>query len=191
MSPERSLALLGLPEVLTDGWAAQLREPHRAYHTDKHIARMLADVPAGEERRELIAAIWLHDIVYEPTRGDNEERSAEQASRDLAGTAIDAGEVAALILGTKHHQGASPLQNLLNDIDLAILATDEADYADYARAIRREYAHVPDTAYRSGRAAVLRRFLEQALIYHDARFRPREATARRNLEREIAELERG
>ena len=191
MTPAASLAALGLPAALTDAWVAQLSEPRRAYHTLAHIEWMLADVPAGYEAcRELIAAIWLHDIVYDPTRGDNEERSAEQARRDLAGSGIAADSVAALILGTAHHRAGDALQNVLNDLDLMILGGSEAEYAAYAEAIRREYAHVPDAAYRAGRPAVLRRFLERERIYQGAGLVAREEAARRNLLREIAALER-
>lgn len=192
MIPAASLAALGLPAALTDAWTVQLAEPRRAYHTLAHIERMLADVPAEYETcRELIAAIWLHDIVYDPTRADNEERSAEQARRDLAGSGIDAELVAELILGTAHHRAGSALQNVLNDLDLMILGGSEAEYAAYAEAIRREYAHVPDAAYRTGRPAVLRRFLDRGRIYQGAALAAREGTARRHLLREIAALEHG
>jgi predicted metal-dependent HD superfamily phosphohydrolase len=192
VTPAASLAVLGLPASLTDAWIAQLSEPQRAYHTLAHIHRMLADVPQEHAAaRELVAAIWLHDIVYDPMRSDNEERSAEQALRDLAGTDIDAAHVAELILGTRHHRGGSALQSVLDDLDLTILGASAAEYADYAEAIRREYRHLPEDTYRAGRAAVLRHFLERERIYHGAHLSAREVAARSNLGREIETLERG
>jgi predicted metal-dependent HD superfamily phosphohydrolase len=186
MSPEGSLAMLGLPGTVTDRWQAQLAEPHRHYHDRRHIAAMLAAIPPGRESRELIAAIWLHDVVYDPRAGDNEERSAEQARRDLAVSDIDAGRVAALILGTKHHRADMEEQQLLNDLDLGILGASPDAYARYAADIRREYAHVAEEAYRAGRARVLRGFLELPAIYGGADFRHLEEPARANLAGEIA-----
>ena len=46
--------------------------------------------------------------------------------------------------------------------DLAVLAAEPSRYADYATAVRREYAHVDDDAWRAGRGAVLRTLLDGA-----------------------------
>ena len=66
----------------------------------------------------------------------------------------------------------------------------ERAYADHhARAVREEYAHVPDDLWRRGRSAVLQRFLDTLVIYPDAAFRAaHEARARANLERELQSL---
>ena len=188
MSPEESLARLALPATVTDRWQAQLAEPQRHYHDRRHIAAMLAAIPTGRASRALVAAIWLHDVIYDPRAGDNEERSAEQAREDLAGSGIDAERVAALILCTKHHRADTEEQQLLNDLDLGILGASAAAYARYAADIRREYAHVPEEAYRAGRARVLRSFLDLPAIYGGADFRHLEAPARANLAAEIAAL---
>ena len=191
MTPAESLRLLGLPTAITARWAAQLGEPQRHYHDLTHIEQLLAALPDAAATRELVAAIWLHDIVYDPRAGDNEERSADQARMDLADSGIDADAVTALILGTKRHDGDGAAQRLLNDLDLSILAAPATAYDRYAAAIRAEYAHVPDAAYRTGRAAVLRGFLAQPALYADAPFTALEPQARANLAREIAGLETG
>lgn len=189
MSPESSLAMLGLPAAITARWEEQLAEPQRFYHDRSHIAAMLAAVPKAMATRELVAAIWLHDVIYDPRASDNEERSAEQARVDLAGSAIDVEQVTTLILGTKHHQAETPEQQRLNDLDLGVLGASPPAYARYAEAIRREYAHVPDDAYRAGRVRVLRSFLDLPAIFGGADFRHLEAPARANLAGEIARLE--
>lgn len=189
LTPAESLTLLALPAALTDGWRAQLAEPHRRYHDERHIAAMLSHIPAGQASRELIAAIWLHDVIYDPHAADNEERSAEQARRDLAGSGIDAEAVAALILATKHHRAATGEERLLVDLDLGVLGVPPDAYERYAADIRAEYAHVPEEAYRMGRAQVLRRFLDRPAIYATAGFARLEERARANLSGEIADLE--
>jgi predicted metal-dependent HD superfamily phosphohydrolase len=189
MTPEASLRLLDLPDAIPRRWIGQLNEPQRHYHTLTHIAAMLGHVPWGEASRELIAAIWLHDIVYDPRAADNEERSAMQALADLGGSGIDATLVADLVRGTRHHEAGSGLQNLLNDLDLTILGTPAPVYADYARRIRLEYAFVWEDVYRPNRARLLRKF-DARQIYRTEPFGGLEAQAHRNLAWEILELER-
>lgn len=190
MAPEDSLETLGLSPAIIDRWFAQLSEPQRHYHTLDHITAMLRNVPDNAAHsRELIAAIWLHDIVYDPTAGDNEERSADQAARDLAGSDVGIEVVQRLIMGTKRHESAEhALDALMSDLDLLILSEIPAAYRTYAAQIRREYAHVPEDLYRAGRAQVMQKFL-QAQIYQSERFAPREVLARENLLWEIAQLQ--
>jgi len=99
--------------------------------------------------------------------------------------------VADLILATAH-TGAStddPDAMVLLDADLGILGADEKRYRRYAAAIRREYAHVADEAYRIGRAGVLGAFLKRDAIYRTERMHQTgEEFARTNLRREIHEL---
>jgi predicted metal-dependent HD superfamily phosphohydrolase len=100
-----------------------------------------------------------------------------------------AGEVARLVgLTAGHATGEDDRDGeLLCDADLAILASDEQAYADYTAAIRREYAHVPDDAFKGGRAQVLKALLELPAIYRLPPLREAwEAKARANLERELA-----
>jgi predicted metal-dependent HD superfamily phosphohydrolase len=168
--------------------------PDRHYHNLKHIEDCLAalDGVAGlseRDREVLTAAIWWHDIVYDPTRSDNEEESADLAEHNLA---IDLRhDVGRLIRLTKTHnvQPGDRLGAIMISIDLKILGADPSTYAVYTGAIRREYAHVPDAAYRAGRRAVLERFAARPAIYPDAAFFARlEAQARVNIAREIETL---
>ena len=70
-----------------------------------------------------------------------------------------------------------------------MLAAEPARYADYATAVRREYAHVGDDGWRDGRSAVL-----TALLGRPHLFPPGSASddwerrARANLTAELAVL---
>jgi len=78
---------------------------------------------------------------------------------------------------------------LLCDADLAVLARSTDGYDRYAAAIREEYAHVPEEAFRAGRAAVLRHLLDLPAVYRLPRLRDRwEEPARANLRRELDAL---
>nr|WP_206067786.1 metal-dependent phosphohydrolase [Nonomuraea sp. FMUSA5-5] len=62
-------------------------------------------------------------------------------------------------------------------------------YDGYARAIRQEYAHVPDVAFAEGRSAVLRRLLAAPALYRTPRARALwEERARANMTGELARL---
>ena len=81
---------------------------------------------------------------------------------------------------------------MLDDADLAILGAPAARYADYAADVHVEYAHVPDPAFRAGRAAILRGFLDRPRIYTTATGAARwEKAARTNLAAELADLSDG
>lgn len=183
----------------TSSLRAAYEEPQRRYHSQAHIDACLDLLDAwpglnDADRRVLGWAIWWHDAVYDPAASDNEARSAELALRELAvlGASRDeAEEVARLIRLTAGHEVAADdrLGAILVSIDLAVLAEAPPAYDAYARAVREEYAHVPEQLWRAGRARVLQRFLDAPVIFPDPAFRAaREARARANLARELQTL---
>jgi predicted metal-dependent HD superfamily phosphohydrolase len=171
-------------------------EPHRRYHTLEHLSECLVLFRESEVRREcerpheVMVALWLHDLVYDTARTDNEERSAEEARKLLsaAGVAEEAVErIAALILATKHHVAETPDAAVLLDVDLAILGAGPERFARYEAQIREEYGWVPDEAYRAGRRAVLERFAGRPRIFLTNTLHDRlEARARANLAAALA-----
>ena len=170
----------------------------RPYHSWRHIRAVLGalhrwlgpELPPALE----FAALW-HDAVYDPKASDNEERSAELCAEHLGEMGADEATLARaveLILATKKHvpPDDSPDALALLDADLWILGATPRVYDRYARLIRREYAHVPDDAYRAGRSAVLERFLTRERLYfrETSEARWREVRARENLRCELARL---
>ena len=126
---------------------------------------------------------------------DNEERSAALAHTLLGPLGIAEGllaEASRLILLTKTHNCSNDDRDgqMLLDADLAILGADGNDYDTYARAIRREYAWVPNEEYRKGRLRVLETFLSRERIYRTDELHraAEEIQGRRNLRREIDAL---
>jgi len=177
-----------------DALIAAYSAPGRHYHNLAHIQDCLAalarvDGLSETEHEALSEAIWWHDVVYDPTRADNEELSAQLAEAHV-GPDI-AREVGRLIRLTKTHQvePADRLGAILISIDLSILGAEPARYDAYAAAIRKEYAHVPENDYREGRAGVLRQFAARPFIFPDAGFAEMyDRQARENLARELAAL---
>lgn len=184
---------------MTPDLEAAYAQPHRHYHTRGHIEQCLAlldKVPdlTETEHQILTYAIWWHDAVYDPAASDNEAKSAEMAKHDLRDFDVSLharDEVARLILLTAGHEveEGDRLGAILVSIDLAILGAPDDRYDAYAKAVREEYAHVPDDLWRSGRARVLQRFLDAQVIFPDPAFAQwLEPQARANLSRELASL---
>ena len=167
-------------------------EPHRRYHTTDHLTAVLdvIDRYAGlaVDPDTVRLAAWFHDAVYDPAAPDNEERSARLTESTLP----DPVEVARLVRLTASHQvgPGDPDGALLADADLSILAAAPDAYDRYAATVRAEYAHVPDAAFRAGRAAILRELAGRPALYRIVPPRTDwHARAVANLRRELARLE--
>jgi predicted metal-dependent HD superfamily phosphohydrolase len=191
----------GLSQLL-----ARYREAHRHYHTVTHLAECLHTFE--DIRQHLVhpacvgLALYAHDVVYDPTRTDNEAASAAWCTALLQQGGIACPLIArieSLILATRHtaaHPACPEADRdtamdtaFLLDIDLAILGSAPARFAGYEAQIRQEYRHAPEAAYRQGRLAVLQHFLAQPRCYHTDYFATRlEAAARHNLQQAIAAL---
>jgi len=177
---------------------AAYEEPHRAYHTARHIGaclRLLDDAEvraAAEHVLEVEAAIWFHDAVYDTHASDNEDRSARMMEEALGGAGVAAeviARIAAHVRATKAHEPDSADGQLVIDVDLSILGESPEVFARFEEEVRREYAWVEETAYVAGRTAVLRGFAARPFIYGTPLFRDRyEARARANIARSLERL---
>jgi predicted metal-dependent HD superfamily phosphohydrolase len=171
------------------------REAHRRYHTTDHLLAVLDAVDVLEHHAfdpsAVRLAAWFHDAVYDGWPGRDEHASAQLAAQTLpaAGVAEErVGEVVRLVELTATHDPEAADANgaVLCDADLAILGGEPDEYADYAAAVRAEYAHVSDPEFRRGRAGVLRRLLALDALFRTSTAADRwEASARRNLTAEL------
>jgi predicted metal-dependent HD superfamily phosphohydrolase len=173
----------------------------RPYHNLSHLDEMLTHLEMhGRDRivdpTIFALALVYHDIVYKPTRKNNEERSAEAAVEILRSMeGIEKKRVERchrLIMVTKRHLPTAKDdgdESLLIDLDLAVLAREPAAYDEYATAVRQEFWMIPGFVFRKARIKALNGFLDRDHIYHTQLGRQRyETTARNNLWREIQSL---
>ncbi len=173
------------------------RQLHRHYHTSQHLKEMFAQLlplkNSIEDWTSIVFATFFHDIIYWPTRSDNEEQSALKAMKIMEKLGVEEEgreKVRRWILITKTHEWLEDedLQFFL-DSDLAILGTPPSRYDEYRLQIRQEYKSIPDEQYRKGRIKVLQHFLQMDNIFKSEFFyRKFEEKARENLLREIEEL---
>jgi predicted metal-dependent HD superfamily phosphohydrolase len=170
----------------------------RRYHTLEHLGEVLAliEVLAGGTPSPAVEfAGWLHDLVYDPARSDNEVASANWAVEHLPALGVDGATVAEtreLIEMTVTHDAAESDEQAttLADADLAILGSPSERYERYAAAVRAEYSDFDDAAWRDGRARVLEALLARPHLFHHPSLRRWEERARRNMRSELAELGR-
>ncbi len=180
-------------QALLDAYA----EAGRFYHTQAHLNACLLHLDGYSAefatRHEVELALWFHDAVYQPMAANNEQLSADWVVRFLRDQQADADAVERvyrLIMATLHQaEPACFAEQLLVDIDLAILGASAAGYQAFETAVRQEYRQVPWQLYCEKRAELLEGFLERDCIYTSGCFGlQREQRARDNLKGAIAQL---
>ena len=172
-------------------------EPHRHYHTSKHLldVLMMIDELADDHDVFLVRlAAWYHDAVYAIPAGQisNEEASARLALRELSLLGLeqeDLNQVARLVRLTETHLPGprDPEGELLCDADLSILASNPARYADYVATVRAEYAKLPEEEFLAGRYAMLSELADRE-IFRTSKGRQLNDAARANIDGELTEL---
>lgn len=197
--PQRDMQL---PAELAEELRARHAEPQRAYHTWQHIEELLAlyaEIEAElDDPQAVLFAVLFHDAVYDPRSSDNERSSAELLAQ-RAGNLLPPDSLARaerMVLATVGHSLPAGLSDAERedaahflDMDLSILAAAPERFAEYEAQIRREYAHIPEDTYRTGRAAMLQRFARRDPLYFSDWGRGRfEIRARANLARAVEEL---
>jgi predicted metal-dependent HD superfamily phosphohydrolase len=165
----------------------------RHYHDIRHILAMLDTIEQLEARfpdpDAARLAAFFHDVVYFPSRIDNERRSAELLASSLAEIRNDRvfGEAHKMIMATGEHRlSDDPSVDLFIDMDMSILAAPWPEYAKYAKGVMKEYVPVfGEHAYREGRVELfLRPILERGEVFVTDVYEPLNAEALKNLARE-------
>ncbi len=199
-----------LPDLIWQGLLKRYGEPHRRYHDLVHLAEVLETARRFdiEGSPEFYFAVLYHDVIYDPRRDDNEERSARLLVDELGGLggllfdvgsgsrACDLRRAATLVRTTAHHASDVRFDDreaeALLDCDGAILGASRQRYAQYSAAVRAEYGHLPAAHYNTGRSAFLRQLLRLPQLFHRADFRlALTDRARSNLQWELSQLGAG
>lgn len=180
---------------LRDALVRAYASPDRGHHGLSHLRDVLTHLDDLRDHVDDLATVrlaaWFHDAVYDADP-DPEGRSAAWAGRELAGRP-ECAEVVRLVLLTRDHDPAPGDRDgeALCDADLAILAAPTGRYDAYAAGVRHEYASVPDTLFRQGRAEVLRTLLQRPALFRTAHGRAAwEDRARDNVARELQQFSR-
>lgn len=158
-------------------------EPHRYYHNLSHITDMLLKSRDLNLSFRQVYAIWYHDVIYNPERTDNEERSASLAFSELYDIlwGSDATIVEKIILDTKAHIPTIEESAIVLDLDMSILADPLPKFKEYVYNIRKEYSFLDNEAWSKGRLNWINKILNKDRIFYTSWGKELEAKARENL----------
>lgn len=166
----------------------------RFYHTLLHLNNLLQELI--EVKTELkswdtiLFSLFYHDIIYDPLKTNNEEKSATLAQKRMKeiSVSLEVIEVCkSQILATKmHSDNPDSDTNYFTDADLSILGQTWEVYAEYYKNVRKEYSIYPNLIYNAGRRKVINRFLSMNKIFQTPYFfNEYEQQAKQNLRKEI------
>lgn len=152
--------------MLLDMWC----ESHRSYHNLDHymdiegmITEDYSNSIIDEKTCEKLRLTNLfHDIVYDPTRDDNELKSAEFfMSLCLEKNNKDILEIYQAILNTASHKGTDMLSEKFNKYDMNIVERDYNSLLKWEEGIHEEYKFVGNDMYKKGRLSFLEKMVNR------------------------------
>lgn len=184
---------------------ARWQEPERRFHNLRHLIDVLARVDelAEETHRPDVVrlAAWYHGAVFNASAqvayarrgGEDEVAGAALAREELAALGVPEAvceRVAELVLSLSRHDAAEDDVDALAlcDADLGTLAVEPQRYAAYRKAIREEYAHIPELDYVTSRIDILTRLLRRRRLFVSPFSLAWEEPARENLTAELTHL---
>ena len=157
-------------EVEIDTLLAKWQEPQRHYHDEMHLDDLIRQIETlfnehkinSVEREKLLLTAIFHDIIYQPTRKDNEERSAEYFI-NLCKHPDDPNiqEIKQAILDTKRHQSEHPFSKLFNQLDMDIVTRPFEELLEWEKGCYEEYKVYGKLLYKHGRLKFLKTLPEQ------------------------------
>lgn len=184
-------------EELDRGYGDSMRWYHNWEHIEELLNGLSANFPLAaslrvpaeeriEDRLAVELAIWAHDVVYDVSRTNNEERSAQWFELWAKDTQLPAATVARAAAHIRATAGHAPTTDVdtrwMLDLDLSTLGMSRDRYERYAVDVRTEYARYGDADYRVGRRRVIEHFLGLPRIYQTETLHTQyEAAARANL----------
>ena len=172
-------------------------QPHRRYHTARHVRDCLetydSAVPVLGINDAVEMALWFHDAVYIIGQTDNELSSAalfRSLTEDHLPNDFNE-QVVRLIMATRHNQApAAADEQFATDVDLAGLAKPWDAFINDTQLLRQENRATDDETFRENVRGFFERLLARPSIYATAYFEVKsEAIARGNIERLLAELD--
>ena len=184
-------------EELWEEIKSSYSKPARNYHNISHLDSLVSELLPIRERISdwltVVFSIAYHDIIYNPLKGDNEEKSAIICQDRLSKLSISVTQIDKCfnqIIATKAHTlSVDQDTNFFTDADLSILAAAPDVYLNYTNMIRKEYKIFPDFVYRPGRIKVLQSFLNMQYIFKTEYFRDKyETQAIDNIKNEVKRL---
>ena len=121
------------------------------------------------DKNEFLISIFFHDIIYIPSRNDNEEESINIFNEFFSKTNpknLCKEKVIEFITETKNHllsKNYGDELNIFMDMDMQIIADE--NWEDYENKIRKEYCYLNDIEYKNKRKQFLQNLLNKEKIF--------------------------
>lgn len=171
------------------------------YHNLNHIYQLIQLYYTYKVNDiDFLIALWFHDIIYVPSRDDNEKQSIELFKKILKDnfnqpiSRINIDRVSMFIQETANHFQVNKnyddkLIELFLDFDMSIFSLDN-EINEYEKNIKNEYLFYPEKKYNDERIRILRLLLEKESIYRTEIFKKSyEEKARNNIKKLIEFLQ--
>ncbi len=145
------------------------QETHRYYHSETHLAFLLGEIEKLFQAQKLnqehyavmVVAAFFHDIVYDPTRQDNELQSA-QVFEQMSSEHLNRALIKEIILDTQHHQGKGVLSKQFSELDMRVVTHSSfEELLVWEKQIFKEYQYLDYSLYREGRIKLLEKFIKE------------------------------
>ena len=120
-------------------------------------------------KNEFLISIYFHDIIYIPSRNDNEEESINMFNKfynEVKPNNLNKEKVIEFIAETKNHSLSKDYDfelDLFLDMDMQIVADE--NWEDYENKIRKEYCFVDETEYKNKRRQFLQSLVNKNRIF--------------------------
>ena len=120
-------------------------------------------------KNEFLISIYFHDIIYIPSRNDNEEESINMFNKfynEVKPNNLNKEKVIEFIAETKNHSLSKDYDfelDLFLDMDMQIVSDE--NWEDYENKIRKEYCFVDETEYKNKRRQFLQSLVNKNRIF--------------------------
>ena len=120
-------------------------------------------------KNEFLISIYFHDIIYIPSRNDNEEESINMFNKfynEVKPNNLNKEKVIEFIAETKNHSLSKDYDfelDLFLDMDMQIVADE--NWEDYENKIRKEYCFMDETEYKNKRRQFLQSLVNKNRIF--------------------------
>lgn len=159
-------------QMILDMW----NENNRYYHNQEHLTELIEQIKKDysnlmfDEKTydKLILTTLFHDIIYDVTKDNNEEKSADLfISMCLNKENSDIQDIKNAILDTKSHESKLPLSILFNNYDMSITDGNFDKLLKWEEGIYNEYKIFGNKDYKIGRLEFLNSLLNKKIDNSD------------------------
>ena len=123
----------------------------------------------NNHKNEFLISIYFHDIIYIPSRNDNEEESINMFNKfynEVKPNNLNKEKAIEFIAETKNHSLSKDYDfelDLFLDMDMQIVSDE--NWEDYENKIRKEYCFVDETEYKNKRKQFLQSLVNKNRIF--------------------------